>query len=122
MKHRFTPTTFFIWGGLLIWAADFLFVYVFAALACARQFTDVRVAGFAIVPLATTLASLLALAATAVLMGFALLRARAADDADEHSRFIQFLAIALCALGMVATAWTALPPLLLNADSLSCTG
>ncbi|MGH8176397.1 MAG: hypothetical protein ACREV5_09070, partial [Steroidobacter sp.] len=88
MQHRFTPTAFFIWGGLLIWAADFLFVYVFAALACARRFADERVAGFAIVPFATTAASIVALLATAGVMWRALRRAHGAHT-DEHSRFIQ---------------------------------
>lgn len=120
MQHRFTPTLFFIWGGLLVWAADFLFVYVFAALACARGFVDQRVAGFPIVPFAITLASIVALLATAALMWRALRRAHGNARADEHSRFILFLAIALSALALVAIVWTALPPLLLQPASLVC--
>jgi hypothetical protein len=38
MKARFTGTAFFVTGGLLVWAADFLFLYVFAALSCERGF------------------------------------------------------------------------------------
>jgi hypothetical protein len=34
---------------LLIWAADLLLVYVFAAVACARGFADVQVSGVGIV-------------------------------------------------------------------------
>jgi hypothetical protein len=120
MQHRFTPTTFFVWGGLLIWAADFLFVYVFAAVACARRFADAEIAGLRLVPVATSLASIAASIATLVLILRAVRRAHGGDYVDESSRFIQFLAIALGALALVAIAWTALPPLMLRSDSLAC--
>ncbi len=47
--RSFTRTAFVVWSGLLIWAADFLLVYVFAAVACARGFADVQVSGVGIV-------------------------------------------------------------------------
>lgn len=114
MQHRFTPTAFFIWSGLLVWAADFLFIYVFAALACARGFAHLRIAGFPIVPVATTLASILALLVTAAMAWFALQRARGGPSSDQHSQFILFLALALSALAMIAIVWSSLPPLLLR--------
>jgi membrane protein DedA with SNARE-associated domain len=52
---RFTTIVFLIWGGLLTWAGYFLFVYVFAALACARQFHHLTVAGIDVVTFATLL-------------------------------------------------------------------
>lgn len=114
VQHRFAPTAFFIWSGLLVWAADFLLVYVFAALACARGFAHLQIAGFSIVPFVTTLVSIVALLATAALMWPALRRARNGPSSDQHSQFILFLAIALSALALIAIVWTGLPPLLLR--------
>ena len=113
MDRKFTPTTLLIWSGLLIWAADFLFVYVFAALACARGFAGLQVLGFAIVPFATVLASVAALAATTIMLMRSLRRAREASS-EERVQFVLFLTAALCALGGVAIVWSALPPLLLR--------
>jgi hypothetical protein len=45
MQHRFASTTFLITGGLLVWMADFVFVYVFVAVACARGFADIVILG-----------------------------------------------------------------------------
>jgi hypothetical protein len=115
MDRGFTGTTFLIWSGLLIWAADFLFVYVFAALACARGFADVRVFGIEVVSLTTVLVSGVALAATALLL--VRIRKRAAQiQSDQRVRFVSFLVTALAVLGAIAIAWTTLPPLLLNTN------
>lgn len=113
-QHRFTPTTFFIWSGLLIYALDFLFVYVFAALACAKRFTHVRWLDLPLVPLATTLSGVLAAAAIGVVIGIAMRRNRMDANADEHTRFIRFLAIAGGGLSLLALLWLTLPPLLLS--------
>lgn len=48
MSGRFTTTTFFIWSSLLVWMTNFLFVYVFAALACVHRFIDASVFGVAV--------------------------------------------------------------------------
>lgn len=111
--HRFAPTTFFIWGGLLVYALDFLFVYIFAALACAKRFAEARWLGMPLVPLVTTIAGLLAAAAVGFVMWTAVRRNRAEPDADEQTRFIRFLAIAGGGLALVALLWLSLPPLLL---------
>jgi hypothetical protein len=115
MDRGFTGTTFSIWSGLLIWAADFLFVYVFAALACARGFADVRVFGIEVVPLTTVLLSGVALAATALVL--VRIRKRALRiGSDPRARFVLFLVGALAVLGAIAIAWTTLPPLLLSTN------
>jgi hypothetical protein len=114
-EHRFTPTAIFIWAGLLIWMTDFLFVYVFAALACARGFAEVRAFGLPVVPLATTLSNVLACIATAAVMWVALRRMRREPHVDEHTQFIRFLSLALGSLALLGIVWLALPPLLVRA-------
>lgn len=116
MPHRFTRTSFFIWGVLLVWAADFLFLYVFAAIACARGLLPGEAAGFAILPSVGVLASGIAILATALLMRTALRRIRKSAASDSVARFIDFLVLALGALALIAIVWTALPPLLLRQD------
>ena len=107
--RRFTATTFLLVGGLLIWMADFLFVYVFAALACARRFAHLQLAGWPIVPVVNTFATLLALGATLLLVRVVL---RHSDpQSDAHARFLRFVALATSGVAIVALIWLALPSL-----------
>src|SRR3990170_6969517 len=101
MQHRFAPTTFLITGGLLIWMTNFMFVYVFAAVACARGFAQLRLANLPIIPVVTTMAVLLAGAATIELLRQGVKRLRAAGG-DEHTRFIGFVTLATSAIALVA--------------------
>jgi hypothetical protein len=115
-QHRFAVTTLFIWSSLLIWMADFLFVYVFAALACARRFADVQgFGGLGIVPVAATTATLLAALATACLAWFAARRLRQESTADPHTQFIRSVTFGTSVLVLIALAWLALPPLIAQA-------
>lgn len=110
--NRFAPTAFLIWSGPLIWMGNFLFVYVFAALACAQRIADMELLGFGIVPFATTASSILAAVAILVVMRTAARRWHAESTSDTHSRFIRFVTLGSAALALVALAWVALPPLL----------
>jgi hypothetical protein len=112
--NRFAPTAFFIWSGLLIWAVDFLFVYVFAAIACARGFADARIAGMRVIQFVTILVTLLALAASAITMWIMLRRLRHEPEQDSSLTFIRFLALALGALATLAIIWNSLPPIVLR--------
>lgn len=114
MRHPFTTTAFLILGGLLAWMADFVFVYVFAALACARGFADVSWFGVPIVTLMTLLASALAGAATLLLVrrGFRLQRDEAVDD---HARFIGFVTLASGGIALIALVLLVLPVLVVSA-------
>jgi hypothetical protein len=113
-QHRFASTAFVLTGGLLVWITDFGFVYVFAAVACARGFADADVAGLPLVPTVTTLASLAAGAVTVWLLrrGY---RAHQAVAIDEHNRFIAFVTLATCGLALIALLMLILPPLLIRA-------
>ena len=105
---RFTSTAFLIWSGLLTWAAYFLFVYVFAALACAQRFAQQTVASIPVVPLVAAIATVVALGTTVVLMRVA------ARRLATTSAFARFLALALGALALICIVWVALPLLVLH--------
>jgi len=111
VAQRFAPTFFFISAGLLIWAADFLFLYVFAALACARGFDDAIVLGIGAVPLAVGVATTIASAVTGAVLISAL---RGDEQGPSSSRFLQRLALGLAVLALVAIVWNGLPALLVH--------
>jgi len=118
MEPRFRRTTLTVTAGLLIWAADFLFIYVFAALACARGFAHTTLLGFAIVPLVSTIATAVAAVASIALIVAGAHRAAAAtshvpDDATA-APFLGRLATIVAMLGLIAIALTGLPGLLVR--------
>ena len=114
MQRPFTSTIFLLAGGLLVWLADFAFVYVFAAVACARGFADSSIVGLPLVPAVATLASLGAGLVTVWLLrrGYRLHHDTALD---EHDSFIGFVALATCVIALVALLMLILPPLLIRA-------
>lgn len=116
MQHRFASTTFLLTGGLLIWMTNFLVVYVVAALACARGFAHLQVAGMNIVPAVTTVTSLAAAAATVALVTIVRKRLRSSGS-NDHVTFIAFVATATCFIALVALVMLALPPLLVGVCS-----
>jgi hypothetical protein len=113
-EHPFTSTTLFIAGSMLIWLANFVVVYVIAALACARGFAAVRLLGLPIVPVLTIVSSIAAAVVTLLLLrrGAAALH----DGAQTaHARFIGFIVLASSVLALIALVLLALPPLLVSA-------
>jgi hypothetical protein len=110
--RRFPRAALFIAAGLLIWAADFLFIYAFAAVACARGFADATVLGLGIVPLASFVATVLALAATGVVIVMGTRRARNGDPSS--GAFVGGLAATTALLALIAIVFTGLPGLLLR--------
>jgi hypothetical protein len=113
-RHRFGRTTFLLAGGLLAWLANFVFIYVFAAVACARGFSALSIVGVRVVPLAAVLGSAIATAVT-----FAMIR-RARSHAmslDEQERFVGFVTVATSGIALVAMVLLLLPPLLVDGCS-----
>lgn len=111
-ERRFWSKAFLMFGGLLIWAAHFMFVYSANAVACARGFTHITVLGVGLVPFTLILATLLALLATGYLLYTALswsgpLRGEANDD--PASAFLRQITIVLTLIAMIAIVWNALP-------------
>ena len=109
MEPAFPRTALFVTGGLLIWAADFLFIYVFAALACARGYADTSVLGIGIVPLASAISSMIALAASGA-VALAARRRRPGGDANFRGR----LAFMVAVLGLIAVLVTGVPGVLVQ--------
>ena len=108
---RFTRTTFTLWASLLVWAALFLLVYVFVAVACERGFADREVLGVGIVTVVSLAAGVLAA------VTIACVRRRTARGADigqgsSTSRFNRFVTAASAGLAGAAVLLLMLPPLL----------
>ena len=114
MQHRFLTTTFLVMGGLLVWMADFVFVYVFAAVACAKGFADATLWGLPVVTLVTLSASLIAGGVT-VLIGRRGYRLHSAVEMDEYTRFIGFVTLACGGLALVALVLLVIPAVVMTA-------
>jgi hypothetical protein len=107
--------------GPLIWAGHFLLVYVGAAILCQKAG---RAASLLPVQWATACATVLALAALALLTRTLWrVRARSLTDDDyefehnspeERHRFLSHVALMLCALSAVAVIYTTIPVLLME--------
>lgn len=110
--HRFAAATAWVWSGLLVWAAYFVGLYVFAALACERGFAHAQVVGIRVVPFAAACGLIVALVITVVLAVVARRHLRSARPLVTP--FADFLAWALALLAALALLWTALPALLLQ--------
>lgn len=112
VEQRLTSKTFLLFGGLLIWAAHFMFVYSVNAVACARGLQDIRVFGAGLIPFTVTIATLIALAAAGRLLWVGsgwLGPLRGEPHHDPASAFLRQVSIALTLLSMVAICLTALP-------------
>ena len=101
-------------AGLLVWGAHFLFIYVFAALACARSFADLRLIGFGIIPFAILAGSVAALLMLAWLSIRAWRTENEASSADPDTpRFLRYIGAALAIYSAAAIFLQTLPVLIL---------
>jgi hypothetical protein len=111
MTDSFVRTALALTGALLAWAADFVFVYVFAAIACERGYAGKTVAGAGIVPLASLVATFAAAGVTIWLLRAA---TRGHPANDSCGVFASKTKVAVGALAMIAIGLTALPALLVR--------
>jgi hypothetical protein len=116
-RAGFVAKLLFLLGGLLVWAAQFLFVYGFTGLACARGFDAGTLLGSAIVPtvvLATTFVALLASTAIAA----AAMLDRGPGVADEPVEAVRAFwrrgAAVVAGFSIIAILWTGLPALIIE--------
>ena len=109
---RFPLTALFTAAGLLIWAADFLFIYIFAAIACARGYADLTVFGAGIVPLVSFVATVAALVATGLVIRAG--ARRAGTGGPSSGAFLGGVAAIAALLALIAILFTGLPVLLLR--------
>jgi hypothetical protein len=113
-ERSFAPRLLLASASLLVWGAHFLFIYIFAALACARAFADLRLIGVGVVPLAiltSTIAALLLLAWLSIRAWRLESRILAADP--ETPRFLRYLGAALAIYSAGAILLQALPTLII---------
>jgi hypothetical protein len=114
-RVRFTSATLRVLSGLMIWAAHFLVIYVFTALACARHFADLSWLGIGVVPWVIGTATLAAATTMLVVIGLAVRDARLNASRNNMSSFVPWMSAALGGLALMAILWEALPVLLIPA-------
>ena len=96
---------------LLLWAAHFVFLYVFVAVACIAGVAERRLAGY---PLGTAML-LLESAAAVIAACFLLLRsARLLRRRGDTSGLVAVVRAACALLAVFAIAWCSLPVILLT--------
>ena len=107
---------FWMTSGFVFWAAQFTIIYSITGVACARGWWRFSVLGLDMVRAGIAAATLLALAATALVFwrAFASL-GRQADEPSE--RFVETVTLWICGLSLVAIAYNGLPALILPACS-----
>ncbi len=114
VKKGFAPRLLLASAGLLIWGSHFLFIYIFAALACARAFADLRLLGIGIVPFAIGISTVVALLLLAWLSILAWRReSRVFAGEPDTPRFLRWLGAALGIYSAAAILLQALPALVI---------
>ncbi|MBJ6127003.1 hypothetical protein [Microvirga splendida] len=112
----FIRKSLFMTGGLIIWGIHFGLVYTFNALACARRFAGTEILGIGIVPLTVIGTTIVALAATLLVLLLAFWRkgpAAASRDEKPVNDFMRYTTITIAGLSLVAIAWNGLPAFLI---------
>ena len=102
----------FMIGGLLVWAVHFTIIYGFTTFACAKEFAVTNVLGLGIIPLVIAAATLLAWAVTGAVLVIAMsgpIPPRSARYGKTTEHFMQYTAVVIAALSLVAIAWNAIP-------------
>ena len=107
---------FWMTSGFAFWAAQFTVIYGITGVACARGWYRISFLGVDIVQASIGVATVLALAATAVVFWGALARERGPRDASSEG-FIETATLWICGLSLVAILYTGVPALILPACS-----
>ena len=107
----FTPTFFYLTGGLIVWAVRFLAVYIIVALACARGWAEATFLGLRVVDSVPILATILGVAAclALILTAVARLRALPAGRGAENSRFVHVVAALIAGIAILAMVFETAP-------------
>lgn len=106
--NGFARPALYMTAGLLIWAANFLITYIFAAVACARGFSGIG-NGIGLISVVTFVACGIAVLGNAAVIWRAWSRRRARGDPDARqgtAGFIDFIAAAVASISTVAVIWT----------------
>ncbi len=99
-----------LWIGPLVWAAHFLAIYAFTAIACARY---VALSAFSVGAVAWFIgaATAIAVAVLGVTIALALLDGRRSASRAAPAGFVHWLTAAIACLVLLAIVWEALPVL-----------
>ncbi|MDQ4135958.1 MAG: hypothetical protein M3158_07240 [Pseudomonadota bacterium] len=108
---------FWMTSGFVFWTAQFTVIYAVTAVACARGWWRISLLGLDLVRAGIAVATLLALAATALVFWRAFARGRNADE-EASARFVETVTLWVCGLSLVAIAYNGLPALILPACSV----
>jgi hypothetical protein len=100
----FAGATFYLLAGLIVWAARFLGVYIFTAVACARGAAE-------LVPPVMVGAALLGSAICVALIVYALRSLR--TGTAENFRFFHIIAALVAAISILAMGWETVPALII---------
>jgi hypothetical protein len=113
---RFAVTMLRMNGGMLIWGLHFGLVYGVNGIVCARELADVQWFGLGIMTWVVVAATVVALAATLVLIGHALRAAgRFGPYPEPTGPFIDWITATVGAVAVLAIVWDALPVLFVPA-------
>ena len=107
---------FWMTSGLVFWAAQFTIVYGLTAVACARGWYGHALLGVDVVRAGIAAATVVALAATGMVLWRTLAR-RAHAPGDESEGFITAVTMWVCGLSLLAIAYNGVPALILPACS-----
>ena len=97
-----------LWIGPLVWAAHFLAIYAFTAIACARH---VAISAFGVGAVAWFIGAVTAIAAAVlgVTIALALRDGRRPASRAPTAGFVHWLTAAIACLVLLAIVWEALP-------------
>lgn len=107
-----STTTRRLWVAPLVWAAHFLAIYAFTALACARK-SATGWYGVDAVPWFVGAATLVAAALLLAMISIAVRDLRRGASPLQPSAFTHWLSAALAGLALLAVVWETLPVLLI---------
>lgn len=110
MATRYHRPALGLFAAPLIWGADFLAIYIFTALACARRFMETTWLGIGVVPWGIGLTTLIALTFTLTLTLRSSQSAKR-HQADDTALFVHRLSAAISGLCSLAILWNAWPVL-----------
>jgi hypothetical protein len=108
---------FWMTSGFVFWAAQFTIIYGITAVACARGWWRISLLGLDLVRTGVAAATVLALAATAVVFWRASVARGREPRQDASDRFVETVTLWVCGLSLVAIAYNGLPALILPACS-----
>jgi hypothetical protein len=111
VSGRFTRVTLAMTGPLLAWLACFSVIYGFGAVACARGFAQMRLAGVGVIGAVTTAAVLATAAFTVWQIAAAMRQYRSSGHSEK---FAGFLVLSLGGLGLLGLILLALPALVIR--------